>query len=391
MTDETRTTVGFAASDLGGGLGYYRARVPARMLQEAGRDAVVGGNVEMDLGGGPISILEVDDYPGTGVLTPWPEPRAFAPHCLVLAGSFPHHLRAGAIRAAQAAGQAIVVDIDDALTLPDWHPHKSLEIEKLRREAIAAADIVTVGTEILAREVEQYAQRPPVIVRNALDLADAHRALGKTRPIAPVEDQLVVGYRGPLEFHRGDLAQVGNALEWLHRRRPYVKFIHIGADDPAPFAAVVGVPVEAVHARPLVGFDRYLESLADIDVAILPYSSTTYSRAKGAQGALEWSAAGVAWVASEQPSLLELSTDLAGALRWPAAHSGAEWLRMLEELADRPAQRVALWALQMRACAPRYFGVEQWLREELEIPRERITNDWLTAIDQALLMRQPRA
>lgn len=380
-------TIGFAVSDILGGLGYYRGRVPARMLLEAGRDAAVGGELEYPVGGGPLALVEAADVPGAGVTRAGTE---FAPHVLVLAGSFPHHVRAGGIRAAQAAGQAVIVDVDDALELPAWHPHRSAEISAERKLAVRAADICTAGTPAIAGEISRYTARPPIVVPNVIDCADARRSLGRRSP-RPQPGRFTVGYRGPLEFHRGDLEQLGEALRVLHDRRRYVRFVHVGADEPAGFAAAVGVPVEVVEARPLVAFDRYLESLAGVDVGILPYSETTYSAAKGAQGGLEWTLAGVPWVASPQPALLEIARDLAGnGTRWAFASSPADWLNLLEQLADRPAQAGALWSLQMRAGAPRVFGLEQWLREELEIPRERVTDSWLTAVDQALMRRQGR-
>lgn len=389
MTDDDAgpvVTIGFAVSDVHGGLGYYRGRVPARMLLEAGRDAAVGDAIEFPIGGGPLALVEVDDAPGYIAKHAG---APFAPHVVVLAGSFPHHARAGAIKAAQAAGQAVIVDIDDSIWLPEWHPHHSPEIEVGRLAAIAEADIVTAGTPAIADEIGRYSARPPVVVPNVIDCADAARALGFPPRLTRLDErEFVIGYRGPLEYHRGDLDVMGDALAVLHRRRPYVRFVHVGADDPAPFADWVGVPVEVVEARPLVAFDHYLERLAGVDVAVLPYSSTSYSRAKGAQGGLEWTMAGVPWVASAQPALLELALNVDGAgHRWGFALEPADWLRFLEQLAARPTQRNALWSVQMRACAPRVFGLEPWLRQELEVPLERVTGQWLTAIDQAVMRR----
>lgn len=371
-------TIGFAATDLLGGLGYYRGRVPCRMVQEAGRDACVGGDIDYPIGGGALRIFEADDHPGVGAFA---NGKAFCPHVIVLAGGFPHTVRAGGIRAAQRDGQCVIVDVDDSPWLPSWHPHYTPALERERIEAITAADIVTVGTPKLANEIARFCARAPVVVPNAIDVSEG---AGRLARASLAREEFVIGYRGPIEFHRGDLDQLDDAASRLLNAVPWARFVHLGATDPAEFAKLLRIPEERCEARPMRAFDQYLDALDGIDLAILPWSQTRYCQAKGAGGALEWSIAGVPWISSRQPEYLALAKTPMGSLRWAFPTRRDEWRGLLEQFGQRPAQRAAQWSAQIEAIAPRLFGLDRKLREQMEVPAERISGAWLTAIDRAL-------
>lgn len=371
-------TIGFAAGDLAGGVGYYRGRVPCRMVQEAGRNVGVGGSVTVPIGGGAIALVEAADYPSVGVEETGP---GWVPHVIVLSGVLPHRVRAGGIRAAQSDGQAVIVDIDDTLTLPDWHPHYDPAVAQARRDAIAAADVVTVGTDEIADELNrlEIAARPPIVCPNVLDLSELGGPVSGPPPFA--DGSLCIGYRGPVEFHRGDLDMLGEAFRWIYERlEGQVRFRHVGG-EPGTFAEAVGLPESLVDVRPVRPFDRFMRDLPGCDVAVIPHAPTRYNRAKGAQAALEWTLSGVPWIASPHPAIAALCPP------GPFATTPTDWLARIEPFAERPKHRDVWWLTQLRAAAPRLLGFDERLRADLDVPRERVTGQWLTAIDQAVMRR----
>jgi hypothetical protein len=156
-----------------------------------------------------------------------------------------------------------------------------------------------------------------------------------------VRGGLVCGYRGPLPWHREDVRElatgIGNLVELGCR------FVHIGArdDDPETFAEVCGIAPELVELRPQVPFAEYPDALAGVDVGLVPFARRPWSGYKSNIGALEWTAAGVPWISSDQPEYRKL-TDRA------LVRGRLGWGSRVRELLD-PAHRFELYSVQLAA------------------------------------------
>lgn len=365
------TRIGFALTDVAGGGAWYRGLLPARLLRELGHEVVCGDSLRF----GPRWELGIDlregftdnpqgiagelytDEAGT-------EGEVWCPEVLVLTAGWAMGIlevlelgrMSGAGELGRNVGQVLAIDYDDGLDAPKdnagWRPRQV----ELKAAAALSADRIVCATPTIAREFA-LVRRPTRVVRNRVDplLFDAVRAQNEPRleadrfatvleqapELTPAgalgvgysfedDDRLAVGYRGPLPWHRADVAELGRIAERLLELGCYL--VHIGAreDDRETFAEVVGVPF--AERRVQVPFAAYPAQLWGIDVGLIPFARRRWSSYKSAIGALEWNAAGVPWLSSDVPEYRRLYSASALA-SWP------RWLRELERLREGKARR----------------------------------------------------
>lgn len=276
------TTIGFASTE--GACAWYRAELPARQLALRGRNTRY--------------TIDVDLAPTLGAIGfPVSAEEGMDPDVVVLAAGFVA-LTDVAIRAAQEAGQRVICDCDDWPWLPRENPHwrEGQGMEKVR--ALRAADAVTVSTPYLQRELSRRGVESTVI-RNVIDpepfawaegVNVERRRDGNPRP-------LVVAYRGLLAgFHDADVQSLHGSLP------PGVAYVHVGSDPRSrTFASLAGLRDDQVENRQAVEFSWYPGLLAGVDLAIIPFANRPFSMAKSNIAGLEWSAAGVPWIAARHP------------------------------------------------------------------------------------------
>lgn len=333
--------IGFAITDPEGGGCQYRAHLPARALRARGHEVVVGeivryGDDDWRLGLELSSSTEGAE-PHTVVNSFLDEAghwfHVFVPDVLVVTAGWSLGMEsllgigeaAGGGMLGRNPGQVLVVDYDDGLEAPP--DNAGYRPDQLTHKVASAlrADRLTCSTPAVARDLTAV-NRPTSVVRNAIDrtmFGHAH-AVNQARLAVRIADEiageLVIGYRGPLPWHRLDVEALRGALG------PLVEigcsFVHIGArdDDEATFAELVGIDPALVERRPHVPFAEYPELLAGIDLGLVPFARRPWSSYKSNIGGLEWNAAGVPWLASDQPEYRRLhsSSIVAGRFGWAA-------------------------------------------------------------------------
>lgn len=316
------TRIGFAIMDPTGGGCHYRAHLPARVLRAHGHEVVVGETVryasDWRLG------LELED--STGGVTPATEVESFydeaggwthvfVPDVLVLTAGWSLGITemlnigraSGAGDAGRSRAQRLVLDFDDGLEAPV--DNAGFRPDQVARKVGSALEVdrLTCSTPAVARDLSAV-RRPTAVVRNMIDpdlFADALAANQSRLAFAMTGEgrwgrPLVLGYRGPIPWHRFDIVSLRDGVGPLVELG--CRFVHIGGreDDATTFAELVGIDPELVEVRPQVPFAEYPASLAGIDVGLVPFSRRAWSSYKSNVGALEWNAAGVPWVASDQ-------------------------------------------------------------------------------------------
>jgi glycosyltransferase involved in cell wall biosynthesis len=275
-----------------GGAGYYRCVLPAEALNEHTTDITARcfADAHSTINGELVPITDDGTWDTTGydiiVLQRWMRAEV-----------------AQATRAAQAAGQVVVQDIDDHYWAVHHTNRAARETDPTRnpvwnrehyRNAILAADHVTVSTPFLAELIRQWAHPHVTVLPNMIDL--------RHWTPQPVQDTVAtIGWVGATDYRSGDLEQVGTALRHHLRTHPDLAFVHGGHRTGAPPAArMLGVPgTTTVHRRPRQPIHRYPQLWAGIDVALCPLNPVDFNRAKSPIKAMEASAAGVPYIATD--------------------------------------------------------------------------------------------
>ena len=275
--------------------------------------------------------------------------QVLEPDVVVLAGGWPQGAGATAIGAnmierTRTVGQRVVVDIDDWPDTPPENPHYDPNAAAHKVAAARAANAVSVSTPYLRRHFDTYGVRSKVC-RNVIDPAIYTRAMLANRVDRGDDRAVTIGYRGLLcGFHDADVTSLRDQLP------PELNYVHVGAHpDGATFAELAGVDPDRVHNIEAVAFhDGYPDLLgAGIDLAVIPYSPRPFSQAKSAIAALEWTAAGVPWIASRTDEIWNL--DHHGVVRV----SDGGWCERIRTLADDSERRELVLERQRHAMARR--------------------------------------
>lgn len=213
------------------------------------------------------------------------------------------------VRALQAQGIAVAVDVDDALYCIDpdsgsyaaWNDRRAATHWSNLEEACKRADLVTVTTDALARHYGRH-MRVERIVNGLPD-----RAYIEPSPLTALSDKVIVGWSGVATSHPHDLEAMGTALSDVLASDAdlYVKIV----GDAAWAGHVLGVPAERLIDGGRVPLDEYHQALAGTDIGIVPLADTKFNEAKSALKALEYSAVGARVIASPTPANIELSLD----------------------------------------------------------------------------------
>lgn len=345
------------------GCGWYRCILPMAALNEPGIEVLIGDDAP-DLSG---------EWSG-----PWDPSRKDPPAWVELLGL--HKVpdvdvvviqrplskwRADLVGFLQAAGVAVIVEIDDDFSCihpdnpaflpaePAWWPaedayeytgHGSLTVTARRRvggkewvrcdvaspsskdnvaRACRQADLVTCTTDALAR---RYAPHGRVAVLPNY-VPEAYLSVPGDR------DTVRVGWSGSVLTHPGDLDEADAVGTLLARNGS--RFSVVGSGEGVEKAMGCGV-----QATGWVPFDAYPTCLADLSVGVCPLRDSTFNRAKSWLKPLEMSALGVAWVASDLPEYRRLHALGAGAL----ATNRSQWRKQVGRLIineDARAEQVA--------------------------------------------------
>jgi hypothetical protein len=255
------------------------------------------------------------------------------------------------IRQGIAAGQVIINDVDDWYWGLDpsnnafkySHP-KFNEKENVNhyKSVLGASSYVTVSTPYLADRLGSFIRTEMLLIKNTVDV-DNFSVKKHTDSTTPV-----VGWAGSTAHRSGDLETVRSILKGLHHDGS-IKLMHVGHHDgAASFASRIGIPDSEVSTVPLCTSEQYRNALT-MDVGIVPLRVTPFNMAKSDIKGLEYSAAGVPFVAQ--------SIDAYDSL--------------FEEGMGRTARRPYNWAKHLKAlCDPRVRAEEGSRNRELVVSRD---------------------
>jgi glycosyltransferase involved in cell wall biosynthesis len=309
---------------------------PANAVQSLGIDV----NIATD------GILLPDAVVSSFEDKPWEILSGTVPDADVVVIQRPSHPSVeAAIRYLKSKGIRIVVDIDDRFeaiqpsNLASFH-YKKKEI-RCMNASIANADVVTCSTPELA-ELHGGIVLENCVPESYLNIPDEH--------------ENVIGWSGTLAVHRDDLRVVGSGVS-----RAVI-------DTDWGFRVVgesAGVGNELGLARDpeqtgWLPIGDYPAEVAKLGIGIAPLADNAFNRSKSWLKALEYSALGVPFVATDLPEYRRLGVGL-------LASNQRQWKGMLSTLLNDPMRREDM-RLAGRAAA------RQWTYEK---HAERWADVWL--------------
>jgi hypothetical protein len=265
--------------------GFYRMRLPARVLAENGYDVQVCESetlsAEEDIRDN--SLISVED-----------------PECDIVVLQRPLHPHLyQAIPMWQKAGSAVVVELDDNFHRivrkhPVWEYTRET-IGNLER-AIERADALTVSTRNLA---QRYSKLLPyharcTVLENRLD----GEMVSKVRA-EEIERERIVGWAGNPQSHPDDLREVGDGLHnALKANEDWSLVTYTGGNQ-----ALVELGCFEGTNRQYATFEDgdYFRALRGFGIGLAPLVLNTFNAGKSYLKPLEYAAMGVPCVASPTP------------------------------------------------------------------------------------------
>jgi len=318
-----------------GACGHLRLFWPAQLANAVGADVrVLEGDLPVVRGpGGRIREVPVD--------------------CDVLVLQRPSgEVMLEVIRAVQAQGVKVVVDMDDDLERVDranvaWgsvHPLSSPTANwRHAKAACAAADLVTVTTPQLAT---RYGKRT-VVIPNCLPAGFCGRPRGTG---------MTVGWPGLAGTHPNDLQVTRGNVAGVVAATPGASFLQVGPGDaagPLGFKARSDATVSPLFSSTgMLDLTGYFAALSRIDVTIVPLADTAFNLSKSGLKAIEAAGSGSVPVMSPTPDNLRLHEEGLGLI----ARRPRDWHRHLkrllldldyrQELAAAGSEVAARWTIE---------------------------------------------
>lgn len=260
---------------------------------------------------------------------------------------------------AKASGQVLVNDLDDwywGLSPTNGafrasHPkHNPQENTNHYRSVMARSTMVTTSTPYLAERLRQWIPCDIEILPNCVDVAHF------TPWADSGSDVPSVGWVGSTGHRSGDLEILKGLLEPMARRGE-ITLHHSGHVPGAPtFADAIGADPELINTLPMASPQDYPKLLA-FDIGLVPLNDVPFNRAKSAIKGLEYSAAGIPFVASKLDAYQELH-DQHGLGR--LAKKPTQWIRHLQQLRDPEVRKAeAAAALEAVKACDVAFGAQR--------------------------------
>lgn len=219
----------------------------------------------------------------------------------------------------------LVLDIDDDLFNVDPANTRAYRFfgnpgtRRLMEENLRVADMVTVSTEPLARQMRQYNDNV-VVIGNYIDAA----VLDYPRH---AWDGLTVGWAGSAT-HAADFAAVSPYLREFYRRRPSLRWHSFGHDYGSQTGATRR---RFTRWRDIVEDQQAYHASMRWDIGVAPLADTVFNASKSDLRAKENAAAGIPAVYSRVgPYAATVVHGETGFL----ASNRREWLEALNTLAD---------------------------------------------------------
>jgi glycosyltransferase involved in cell wall biosynthesis len=241
---------------------------------------------------------------------------------------------------ARKKGQKIVVDIDDHMealestnlafktTNPDTNPNNNRDHYN---KIIEQADALIMSTPFLKDYYQKkYPDKPIFVVRNSIDIDRWHMRKDKSGNFP------TVGWVGATPWRSGDLETLNPFFgEYLTKNN--LRFHHSGHIINAPSVKMqIGIDEKYYTSEPMKPIMTYPELFKKMDIGIVPLRDVEFNHAKSFIKGLEYTAAGIPWIAGWSPEYEYITSHGIGRL----ARTPDDWLSHLDELKNPKVRNI---------------------------------------------------
>ena len=307
-----------------GGTFWYRGGMPATELMKHDYECVIAWRFRQ-LQDGTISVLDVAGNWHDDCDVIWQQ-------------RWMHRDAAEQFKRARAVGQYVISDLDDnfwklsktniahettdAKNNPDFNRDHY-------RNGLAASSAITVSTPSLGKEIEHLGV-PVYLCRNMIDIE-------RWPQLDPTSDGMI-GWVGGVQWRSHDLEQLrtNRIPEFLEAWG--LPFYH-GGDSNVPGVRkayeIAGIDKTRVQCTvaPLVSIQEYPRLWEPVNVSLIPLEDVPFNRGKSSLKALESSACGIPYIASDHPEQ-RWFTEHGGMGRLARNTKPQQWLDHLTDLLD---------------------------------------------------------
>ncbi|MDE2502131.1 MAG: glycosyltransferase, partial [Burkholderiales bacterium] len=239
------------------------------------------------------------------------------------------------VEAMRRSGGRVVYEIDDLLTRmpPNLVHHAAVERgQPWLRRCLAAADIVSVSTARLARELAELAPTRWVEVPNY------GGAVAPAAAAAPrIEDPPALLFASS---DRVPVSAVAQALRGLRAAGVALGAV-IAIGPVAADLAAAGISVDALPGLPYLEFLRYLRRLGPT-LALIPVGATPFDACKSAIKFYDYALAGIPVICADRPPYSDVIE--AGVDGWLVADEPEAWRAAIAQAAADPRRRARVSA-----------------------------------------------
>lgn len=191
---------------------------------------------------------------------------------------------------ARRRGVLIISDLDDYL----WQA-KGWSRERLRGYTIALREcqILTCSTEALLEQIKvMFPGKKLYLIENTSPRT--------SQPLRKHSSKRIqIGWTGAPWTRPEDLSLLTTLASWIATQSKNVQLVHIGhGEGRLSFASALGLRDDMVIRQPLQGHSDYMQKLT-FDIGLAPLSTTSFNRYKSAIKVIEYSTAGIPWIASD--------------------------------------------------------------------------------------------
>lgn len=273
-----------------GGSSWYRCYLPGQRMNTIGIETV---------------YTELVSTSSKGGITLHPHDDSEHDDCdIIVIQRWMHKNSLKAIERAKAMGQVVVHDVDDWYwgLDPRNHAYKVSDPkfnEDCNRdwyvESLKQSDYITVSTPYLKEKLEKLTDVPTIVLRNSIDL---DRYTPKTHAQS---DSTTSGWVGGTKFRSGDLETLQGVLGPFCEQNN-CRFLHAGYVEWASHAGEdAGVDHNLWETKEICVLPEYPQLFETMDIGIVPLRDCEFNKAKSFLKGLEYSAAGIPFIASNLP------------------------------------------------------------------------------------------
>jgi glycosyltransferase involved in cell wall biosynthesis len=213
-------------------------------------------------------------------------------------------------------------------TSPEANPNNNRDHYN---KIIEQADALIMSTPFLKEYYQKkYPDKPIFVVRNSIDIDRWHMRKDKSGNFP------TVGWVGATPWRSGDLETLNPFFgEYLTKNN--LRFHHSGSIINAPSVLQqIGIEEKSYTSEPMKPIMKYPELFRKMDIGIVPLRDVEFNHAKSFIKGMEYTAAGIPWIAGWSPEYEYITSHGIGRL----AKTPDDWLSHLDELKNPKVRNI---------------------------------------------------